>query len=160
MATEFNLLEWQKDQYSHDMRNHFDILSLHKQERIRHYAGHFAKYVGRIARGSEEEKPVDQTLVDGILVCLSSANTLHQHLSYTPRKSNKEFFYRLADAAGRFNDASEKIDHLEPFVDIARTSNQDLLDCFLDQACEIRLDVEVALEKRRAKLSARQFYIR
>lgn len=160
MDAELNLLEWQRDQYAHDMRNHFDILSLHKQERIRHYAGHFAKYVGRVARGKDEKKPVSQTLIDGILVCLSAANTLHQHLSYTPKRSNVDFFYRFADAAGRFNDASEKIDHLEPFVDAARTSNQDIFDCLVDEAFEVKIELPAALDSRRAELRARQFFIR
>ena len=42
----------QQEQHAHDMRNHFDIMSLHKTERLKHYGLHFAKYVGRLARES------------------------------------------------------------------------------------------------------------
>lgn len=154
------LLDWQKDQYQHDMRNHFDILSLHKEDRLKHYAMHFAKYAGRIARGAREEKPAERTFVDALLVCLSAANTLHQELSYSAGKSNKSFFLRLTDAAGRFNDATEKIDHLEPFLEIARGSNADILDALLDFATEKSLSVEAALASRRLELRQKQFFIR
>ena len=151
------LLDWQKDQYEHDMRNHFDILSLHKEDRLKHYAMHFAKYAGRLARGSREEKPVERTFVDALLVCLSAANTLHQKLTYSENKSSDSIVIRLTDAVGRFNDAAEKIDHLEPFIDIARKGNQDILDTLLDYAVDEAVDVDGALEGRRAELRERQF---
>lgn len=154
------LLELQRDQYEHDMRNHFDILSLHKQERVRHYAAHFAKYAGRIARGDAEMKSVERTIVDSLLVCLSAANTLHQRLEYSPKLSNTSFFRRLTDAAGRFNDASEKIDHLEAFLDIALLSNQDICDCVIDEGLSRGMNLVAELEARRSTLRQRHFYIR
>ena len=154
------LLTWQKDQYEHDMRNHFDILSRHKEDRLKHYAMHFAKYAGRLARGEKEKKPEERTFVDTLLVCLSAANTLHQKLFYSPGKSNDSLLIRLTDAAGRFNDAAEKIDHLEPFVDIARASNRDILDVLLDFAVSEAIDVDRILRNRRVELRDRQFYIR
>lgn len=160
MYTSELLLDWQKDQYEHDMRNHFDILSLHKEERLKHYAMHFAKYAGRLARGNNEEKSTERTFVDAILVCLSAANTLHQKLSYSANRTNDSILIRLTDAAGRFNDAAEKIDHLEPFVDIARESNQDILDTLLDFAVSKAVDVEKTLQARRLELRDRQFFIR
>ncbi len=160
MYSSEKLLDWQKDQYEHDMRNHFDILSLHKEERLKHYAMHFAKYAGRLARGAKEEKRTERTFVDALLVCLSAANTLHQKLSYSSSRSNDSFFIRLTDAAGRFNDAAEKIDHLEPFIEIARESNQDILDTLLDFAVSEAVDVEKSLETRRSELRQRQFFIR
>ena len=81
MISPSEMASLQRTQYAHDMRNHFDILSLHKNDRLKHYGLHFAKYVGRLARGTEETKPVERTLVDAILVSLSAANTLHQDLS-------------------------------------------------------------------------------
>lgn len=154
------LLDWQKDQYEHDMRNHFDILSLHKEERLKHYAMHFAKYAGRLARGSREKKPVERTFVDALLVCLSAGNTMHQKLSYSPNRSNESFLLRLTDAAGRFNDAAEKIDHLEPFIDIARLGNQDILNALLDYAVSETVNVEKSLRDRRSELRERQFFVR
>lgn len=160
MTTSSDLLEWQRDQYEHDMRNHFDILSLHKQDRLKHYAMHFGKYAGRVARGAKEEKPLSRTFVDAMLVCLSAANTLHQRLDYTPNKSNESFFVRLTDAQGRLNDAAEKIDHLEPFVEQAILANQDILNALLDLAEVERIDAAAAMKDRRAQLRQRHFYIR
>lgn len=154
------VLDWQKDQYEHDMRNHFDIISLHKTDRLKHYAMHFAKYAGRLARGTKEEKSKERTFVDCMLVCLSASNTLHQKLSSVPNSSNDSFFLRLTDASGRFNDAAEKIDHMEPFLEIAQTSNQDIFNALMDFAAQESIDIEHTLEERRAELKHRQFYIR
>ena len=99
------LLQLQKEQFRHDRRNHSDILCLHKTERLKHYGLHFAKYVGRLARGSCETKSVGQTTVDAFLVCLSAANTLHQRLKVsTPQEASCQgtVFIAFADAAGRF----------------------------------------------------------
>src|ERR1700748_777589 len=76
-----DLARLQSEQHKHDLRNHFDIISLHKTDRLKHYGLHFAKYVGRLARESAEAKPIERTLVDAFLVSLSAANTLHQDLS-------------------------------------------------------------------------------
>lgn len=160
MYSSETLLDWQQDQYDHDMRYHFDILSLRKEERLKHYAMHFAKYAGRFARGNKEEKSTERTFVDALLVCLSAANTLHQKLSHSANRTNDPTLIRLTDAAGRFNDATEKIDHLEPFIEIARESNQDILDTLLDFAVSEAVDVAHTLQSRRSELRERQFFIR
>jgi hypothetical protein len=131
----------QREQHAHDMRNHFDIISLHKTERLKHYGLHFAKYVGRFARESGEPKPVDRTLVDTLLVGLSTANTLHQDLSkehFGPVRPHIQIdpLRAFADAAGRFADACEKIDHLEDFLQIARTANRDVVSWTISAAAE------------------------
>ncbi|KQB97389.1 hypothetical protein AL073_00030 [Loktanella sp. 1ANDIMAR09] len=154
------ILNWQQDQYEHDMKYHFDILSLHRNDRLKHYALHFAKYAGRIARGDSEAKPVVETFTDALLVCLSAANTLQQHLEYRPKNSNGLFLIRLTDAAGRVCDAAEKIDHLEPFMGIAKDGNQDFFDTLMDFAVAERLDAQLMLNERRAELRIRQFFIR
>src|SRR4051812_34509831 len=81
MISSHEIASLQRAQYAHDMRNHFDILSLHKNDRLKHYGLHFAKYVGRLAREADEQKPAGRTIVDAALVSLSAANTLHQDLS-------------------------------------------------------------------------------
>ena len=118
MQTASDLLRLQCEQYSHDRRNHSDILNLSKTDRLKHYGLHFAKYVGRLARGKDEVKSVERTIVDTFLVCLSAANTLHQELNSTSLQSDLQAkendpVYILADAAGRFADACEKVDHME-----------------------------------------------
>src|SRR5205823_4710500 len=75
------LQRMQREQFRHDERNHKDILCLPKPDRLKHYGLHYAKYVGRLARGSAEGKTDEKTLVDAILVALSAANTLLQDLS-------------------------------------------------------------------------------
>jgi len=54
----------QREQFHHDKRNHSDIFCLSKHDRLKHYGLHFAKYVGRLARGPAEPKPSNQTLGD------------------------------------------------------------------------------------------------
>lgn len=153
----------QREQYAHDMRNHFDIISLHKTDRLKHYGLHFSKYVGRMARATEQ-KPVERTLVDALLVSLSAANTLHQNLGEIDLARHADSaqidsLRTLADAAGRFADACEKIDHLEQFVPIARTANGDILRWVAATANERKLDLANAVRARRQELAARHFYI-
>jgi hypothetical protein len=159
-----DLLRLQREQYAHDQRNHSDILHLSKTDRLKHYGLHFAKYVGRLARGDEEPKSVERTVVDTFLVCLSAANTLHQELSsisidQLPHQAKNDPIYILADAAGRFADACEKIDHMEEFIPIARRANADVVRWIMNIALERSIDIEPATKARRKELAARQFYI-
>ncbi len=156
------LIKLQRDQYAHDMRNHFDIVSLHKTDRLKHYGLHFAKYVGRLARGEAEPKSVTRTLVDTLLVALSAANTLHQDLSaenFPAQKRSRADILSYADASGRFADACEKIDHLEEFVPMARQANRDIVLWAVDAAEDQHLDLDAAVQARRSELAARHFYI-
>lgn len=158
------ILKLQKEQYRHDKRNHQDILSLHKTERLKHYGLHFCKYVGRIARGVSEQKPSTRTAIDTLLVCLSAANTLHQRLSDCVSDnfrfgSQVDVLRPFADAAGRFADACEKIDHLEEFMPLARSANADVFSWVLAFAYENKIELKSELEGRRRELAERQFYI-
>lgn len=159
MFDDEKLLAWQREQYTHDMRNHFDILSLHKQDRLKHYAMHMAKYAARVMKGPEEPKPLPRTLVDALLVSLSSANTLHQKLCHNARSSNRDLVYRLTVGSGMMCDAAEKVDHLEPFIDIAREGNQMIFDAVLDAIIEENLDPDEMLAHRRGELKEKQFFI-
>jgi len=159
-----DLLSFQREQYAHDKRNHPDILSLSKNDRLKHYGLHFAKYVGRLARGSDEVKSVERTVVDACLVSLSAANTLHQKLNESKahlRKHKRQIdpVYGFADAAGRFADACEKIDHMEEFVPLARDANADVMKWILTTVSERRINLEAAIRERRKELAERQFYI-
>lgn len=157
-----DLLRLQQEQFRHDQRNHSDIWCLPKPDRLKHYGLHFAKYVGRVARGADETKTVERTIVDTALVCLSAANVLHQHLQLKDAqafKSQIDPLRNFADAAGRFADACEKIDHLEEFLTIARTANEDVLSWVLTSAGERQFDLEGGIKQRRKELAARQFYI-
>ena len=160
-----DLARLQSEQHKHDLRNHFDIISLHKTDRLKHYGLHFAKYVGRLAREASEVKPVERTLVDTLLVSLSAANTLHQDLSkedclLSTAADQVDPWRRFADAAGRFADACEKIDHMEEFVPLARQANADIMNWIISSAAKCDLDLQSAVLVRRKELAARQFYIR
>jgi hypothetical protein len=160
-----DLLRFQREQHAHDKRNHSDILNLCKNDRLKHYGLHFAKYVGRLARGTDETKSVERTIVDTCLVSLSAANTLHQKLDeihpcvHDDERPQIDSIYVLADAAGRFADACEKIDHMEEFVQIARQANEDVMNWVLRAASERRINLEQVLRERRRELAERQFYI-
>jgi hypothetical protein len=154
----------QREQFHHDKRNHSDIICLPKPDRLKHYGLHFAKYVGRFARGSAEPKSERRTLVDAFLVSLSAANTLHQDLALigiepSHRRDEVDPFRVLADAAGRFADACEKLDHLEDSFALARNANIDILHWVIAAAGERQIDLVGALYERRKELAARQFYV-
>jgi hypothetical protein len=158
------VLKLQKEQFRHDKRNHQDILSLHKAERLKHYGLHYCKYVGRLARGHEEPKSAARTAIDAFLVCLSAANTLHQRLgdavtNEVEFRKQVDVLRPFADAAGRFADACEKIDHLEEFLTQARTANADVLKWILAFTQEKGVEILLEVAKRRCELAERQFYI-
>jgi hypothetical protein len=160
-----DLARLQCEQHSHDLRNHFDIISLHKTDRLKHYGLHFAKYVGRLARESAEPKPIERTLVDTLLVGLSAANTLHQDLSkencvLSGVADQVDPWRTFADAAGRFADACEKIDHMEEFVPLARKANIDIVNWIVGAAASRNFSLKKAVCVRREELAARQFYIK
>lgn len=156
-------LQQQKIQYKHDQRNHADILSLHKTERLKHYALHFGKYVGRVmGYGSFS---VERTLVDALLVSLSSANTLNLNLNTAieARKrvlsANEEFFVKFAVQMGKLSDACEKIDHLEPFEHMARDAAAEIYYILEEEFSRRQLDAAAMLEARREELSRRSVYV-
>ncbi|HWU18649.1 MAG TPA: hypothetical protein VN155_13295 [Devosia sp.] len=156
-----DLAALQRSQQQHDLENHFDILALHKMDRLKHYGLHFSKYVGRLARGQSETKTVSQTLVDTMLVSLSAANALNQRLWQVGPESAGRNDYDLlafADAAGRFADACEKVDHLEEFRSIALDANADILRYVAHTAATLGLDLEAAIADRRSQLYSRQAY--
>jgi hypothetical protein len=155
----------QRDQFRHDERNHKDILCLPKPDRLKHYGLHYAKYVGRLARGSANEKTDEQTLIDAILVALSAANTLLQDLSKIDLScklcvsDHIDPLRVFADAAGRFADACEKIDHFEDNHQLALSANVDVVRWLLAMAIARNLDIPGAIQRRRAELAKRHFYL-
>lgn len=149
----------QQLQYEHDLRNHFDILSLSRLDRLKHYGLHFAKYAGRLARGETEAKSRKDTMVDAFLVALSAANTLNQRLSNVECET-REVPPDLAftDHAGRFADACEKIDHLEEFLPIALYANAAITDWIVRSATAQGLDLDALVDERRKQLAQRAVY--
>jgi hypothetical protein len=154
----------QCEQFAHDQRNHWDIACLSRADRLKHYGLHFAKYVGRLARGPRERISLERTVIDTALINLSAANVLHQRLDQAERLdqgmgSELDPLGTLADAAGRFADACEKIDHLEDFFPIARSANEDVLRWVLAVSIAFKIDLLGAIRSRRVELADRQFFI-
>lgn len=163
MFSAADTLAMQQAQYRHDKLNHCDIANLHKGERLKHYGLHFCKYVGRLARGRSETKPIERTVVDTTLVCLSAANTLSQRLANPSHSrayfsSDAESILFFADAAGRFADACEKFDHLEDCVAQARVANSDIFDWLGNFAESRQIDILEGIKLRREELRVRAFY--
>jgi len=156
------LLTLQREQFTHDRRNHSDVVFLGKADRLKHYGLHFAKYVGRLVRAGEPIS-LERTVVDTVLVSLSAANTLSQNLGTLQLPDPAAGYLAdrlvdLADAAGRFADACEKIDHLEPFLEQATQANLDILAWSLRTARIENFDITGSIAQRRAQLGQRAFF--
>lgn len=149
----------QQLQYKHDLQNHFDILSLSRVDRLKHYGLHFAKYAGRLARGQDEPKTRDETVIDAFLVCLSSANALNQPLcDFNADQMAHVNDLAFTDCAGRFADACEKIDHLEEFREIALQANEDIASWIFGYAANHALNLDDLTSERRKQLASRVVY--
>jgi hypothetical protein len=149
----------QQLQYEHDLKNHFDILSRSRTDRLKHYGLHFAKYAGRLARGEREKKSRQETLVDAFLVSLSAANALNQALPDSRAMGGSPpDNLQFTDCAGRFADACEKIDHLEEFREIAMQANADIMAWIMSFAASHNLDMDKLACERRKQLASRAVY--
>lgn len=149
----------QQLQYEHDLKNHFDILSRSRTDRLKHYGLHFAKYAGRFARGQREKKSRQETVVDAFLVSLSAANALNQALPDIPAtRGSPPDDLQFTDCAGRFADACEKIDHLEEFREIAMGANADIMAWIVSFAAAHDLDIDKLASERRKQLASRAVY--
>lgn len=120
-----SLSEFQRLQYEHDVRSHWDIVCLPSQDRLKHMVLHFAKYVGRLA-GSIDKRSIESTLVDTFIISLTTANALNVNLSAKcsfPSAAtevdqvtvHRKFLIGLAKATGQMAKACEALDHVEQF---------------------------------------------
>jgi hypothetical protein len=154
------VLELQQAQYRHDKRNHSDILALHKNDRVKHYALHFAKYAARFDGYYLKNKSQNANAVDAVLVSLSSANTLMLRLENTfPHMNRADAVSRFKEAAAMYCDGAEKIDHGESFWSLIREANEKLFDLSWAMLQLHSNDPFQDLLNRRAALAERHFYI-
>ena len=136
-SAESVLLPIQFAQQEHDQFAHRDILNLDTQTRLKHMTLHFLKYAGKIAHAREEanESELGNILVDVLIICLATANTLNvsigaaikpsvddlnlQSLANTLARgiARETIFDRtltdLVKIAGRMAKSIESTDHLE-----------------------------------------------
>lgn len=115
--TPYNLYKIQFRQNEHDLKYHKDILSLGTQNRIKHLALHFAKYLGKLIYEENSKK----TLSDIAICCLSLANALNIQLEITRKKQitvvkqKKEFIENYIRSISLIAKACESLDHLESY---------------------------------------------
>jgi len=157
-------LEQQKLQFSHDSTYHQDIHCLCRNDRLKHYALHFAKYCGRLERDNNPES-VKKTLADYTLIALSAANTLGDNLSKVEINASStplsvgDVKPILVDEVGRFCDACEKIDHAEEFLTLAKPANRRILQTLSALSLGLQVNLDSLVSARRAELRDRAFYI-
>lgn len=116
-----SLVELQGTQLAHDLRCHSDILNLPTKEKMTHFTLHFAKYVGRMFRMTNDVKLYQRTLVDSMIITLSAANALNINLDTmikeygdpTLKHNNDVLNTRLAVLTGEMAKACESLDHIE-----------------------------------------------
>lgn len=157
------LLALQWAQLRHDQFYHSDIVVLPVGQRMKHFALHMAKYVGRIAEALEngDDALLQRALVDAFIISLASANTLKLDLRKTLSnrcdssiKNLQKLGAKLAsdlertkrDAnwllrtigryTGRLAKACESLDHVEdyPFRATMVDSTRDLFEVVLAEA--------------------------
>jgi hypothetical protein len=66
-------------QGKHDEACHRDVASLSDREKLRHYVFHLAKYAGALTPTGLLERPLEQTLVDTMIISLAMANVLERY---------------------------------------------------------------------------------
>lgn len=154
----------QVEQYRHDIRNHFDIAAMPRLERLKHYALHFAKYAGRIAR-DEDGSDFERTLVDTFLIGLSAANALKikpedLRVADAVREPKAQTLLKeYADIVGRFAEACEKSDHLEDFLEIARVAIVKIIELSITEASSRGIDLFDLAERKRRIIAANNFLV-
>jgi len=137
-SAEALVLSVQREQQSHDLLAHRDILNLDTQMRLKHMTLHFLKYAGKlaIARQKKDAKLLHHTLVDTFIICLATANALNvslanswsvqaEDIDQVAKEIAKEFglyeedvifdeaLFKLAVIAGKMAKSIESTDHLE-----------------------------------------------
>lgn len=114
----------QLEQFQHDEKYHREIARLSTQDRLKHMALHFAKYVGNLASAGSDEARVQRILTDVFIIGTSCANTLNLRLTEvlpprtgcsTAERDVSTFAAALTINMGKMAAACEKLDHLEDF---------------------------------------------
>jgi hypothetical protein len=132
------LTRLQSRQKSHDEKSHQDILAENMYIRLKHMALHFYKYSLKAydAKNSLDATTLKATLIDSIIICLASANSLKIYLddylevtakdipelckklseNYSSKDSDYIFdgvFYSLLSRGARMAKVMESTDHME-----------------------------------------------
>lgn len=143
-ALDFKRMQYRQE--VHDMYFHHDIYTLPKAARLTHLLLHQVKYIGKLCTltppgyDSSEDlpsyllEPLSKLAVDGVIICLSTANLcgdlLSDHLDLT--EDHQEWVQRLVVTSGKIAKVLEDIDHLQsrnPLATIAEY-NRDMFSVY------------------------------
>jgi hypothetical protein len=129
------MLQIQRDQNTHDLLAHRDILNLDTHTKLKHMTLHFLKYAGKLAEAhdAQSRSSLELVLVDTFIICLATANALNVNLGKAWALSAENLdglsrcfcvkgltvdpldraLFGLVKIAGRMAKAIESTDHLE-----------------------------------------------
>lgn len=187
MSTEQIILELQWRQLNHDDKYHRDILLLDVADRMKHMTLHMAKYIGAMAEASasNDDAKIARTLVDAMIICTASANTLnlsigsklsseldptHEtlrsvgiELANSLERQSRDTAWTIMQVAihtGRLAKACESIDHLESFR-FREQLTESVLQLFKLIAAEIavrQIDFERRISDRLREVERRNIF--
>ena len=152
-------LEQQKAQHAHDVESD-PAWTMPKPDRMKSYGFRLAVIVGKLAAVRGDQSGMLPLAGEAYATALSSANMLGIDLDHElaggSNGSDVPLFEGLADAAGQYSDAAEKIDHLEDFVSLLRSANVEIVRTVAGAAAAHGFDLGTLAEqaRRRATLSA------
>ncbi|USG61457.1 hypothetical protein NBZ79_00515 [Sneathiella marina] len=174
------LFALQKEQLEHDSIYHKDICSLSVQQRMNHYALHFAKYAGYFVEAlhSEDQEKFNKAAVDSFIIALSTANTLNVDLgSSLPElakkrclkefetkshssKTKPSFIFSFVEIVGKLSKACESVDHLEsyPFRKEMIKCIQEILLATLNQGPILKINLPDEARNRLASVKERNIF--
>jgi hypothetical protein len=118
------LEQLQLEQFQHDEKYHREIARLGTQDRLKHMALHFAKYVGNLASTAGEETQIQRIVTDVFIIGTSASNILNLRIAdaVPSRRAGSSangdlttFAAALTINMGKMAAACEKLDHLEDF---------------------------------------------
>ena len=99
------LFEQQRNQFRHDELHHQDVFCLSRNDRLKHFGLHFAKYCGRLARnfpGLEENEFLMRAVNASGQFCDACEKIDHaEPFLESAKASNREILFLLSSIANR-----------------------------------------------------------
>jgi hypothetical protein len=170
----------QSRQKSHDEKSHQDILAENMYVRLKHMALHFYKYSLKAydAKSSRDTATLKATLIDSVIICLASANSLKIYLDDYLEVTAKDIpdlckelsnnisndidhifdgvFYSLLSKGGRMAKVMESTDHMEagnPRSEMSKLIPELAID-LLKYAHHLDINLEHCIETRFTQLES------
>lgn len=146
-------------QFQHDEMYHREIARLSTQDRLKHMALHFAKYVGNLAVAGDDEAQRQRVIIDVFIIGTSCANTLNLNLTdamparapaVASSAETSSYITILTINMGKMAASCEKLDHLEdfPFRTVIRDAVIAIVDATISYAESQRWDLQDLVKAR------------